>query len=687
MTYSRQLCVFLCALPMLRLLGGVEILPQSVFSVGEHGFWRVCFKDGACVSDMDFRTNGIPGGILREESEGKGCQWSYESPDVRVSVRRSSAGGGSVDYQATVELLSDRVATGFDFPARLRFDRKSVRRFSYPARSNWSLGLAFNWKFFNEREPKHGWWMSYRESKYPAQFADFARLETADGRSAAVYGLQPRPADKAWENPHPFNPATTAVGSDGKGGWYDHQFALYLKKGEAWVSPKVRIALGGTLQGALADYSVGNGFVRTLAEKVGNQEKLERLKRAPLYKSEVNAANAIRMLERLPVPTLYHFTTYLKGGFDKEYPDHFPVNRKLFGTEEDLRRVISVAHEKGHLICPYTNPTWWCDHPKGPTFMEKGEGALLVNMDGTHRHETYSKGKVDGWQVTCRHPDAQEANRRTLDRFVRDFPVDFVFQDQVGARDWIYDLNPAANGATDMPESYIAMNEEDSAHAALMTEDGWDRIAENNVALCGCNWWIFPFGQSHGGKRNYKEKFPADTWEIEPISLYLFHDKCLFYSHDLAGFVKTPALLAWTLGCGYQISYENRRYEKDEAERNWYEWLHLLQRLVVSRIAGQRLVRFRHDRTEFIRRGGDLTRDADDGTICARYGDVEVSVNLGDVERTVNGRRLAPYGWWITAPGLVSGNVPDANPFVESDGDRYEFCPSKLKQTKERNKR
>ena len=135
----------LCALFVLpitiQLLGAVEILPQSVFSAGEHGFWRVCFKDGGCVSDMDFKTNGIPGGIIREESVGKGLQWSYESPDVRVSVRRLSVGDGSVDYQATVELLSDRVATGFDFPARLRFDRKSVRRL--PPRSAEERFAAF----------------------------------------------------------------------------------------------------------------------------------------------------------------------------------------------------------------------------------------------------------------------------------------------------------------------------------------------------------------------------------------------------------------------------------------------------------------------------------------------------------------------------------------------------------------
>ena len=651
----------------------------SALEIGEHGLWRLRFDDGTALSAQDIATNGVPGAQLTVERPGEGrVVRRFSSPDAEVTIDATES-GDNTDLHATVSLRSGKTATQFDFPARLRFDRNTVKRFSYPGRSNWGLGLAFNEKFFTQKDPKSGEWMSYADCKYPTQFADFARLERKDGLSFAFFGVQPRPERAGWENPTPFVPAVTGVGADDTGGWYDHAFGVYLKKGDTWTSPVVRIVRGGSLRDNLEAYSQANGFRRTLLDKVGDAALLEKLKRAPLFKCEVTAEVARRMLEALPSPTLYHTTTYLKGGFDKEYPDHFPVNRELFGTEDDLRDVMDLAREKGHIFMPYTNPTWWCDHPRGPTFLEKGEAPLLVNLDGSHRYETYSGGKVDGWQVTVRHPDVRAANRLTLSRFVRDFPADFVFQDQVGARDWLYDLNPAARGATDMPEAYITMEEEDSASARLMAEDGWDRVAEYNVGLCGCNWWIFPFRHKSGTPRpHFKDQFPADCWEVEPITLYLAHDKCLFYSHNLGAFVDSPPILAWSLACGYQLSETNRRYETNETARDWYAWLHLVQRLVASRIAGQPLQAFKHDRSDFLARGGDLARREDDGIIIARYGDVDVAVNLGEITRVVAGHALAPYGWWIEAPGLVSGCPADGNPFVEVESARYELVNGKI---------
>ena len=658
-------------------------MATGALEAGEHGIWRIRFDDGTAISARDIITNGVSGAnFSKEKLNGNRRRQIYSADGIVVTVERTENDGIS-DCRATISLDIDKTALLFDFPARMRFDRNAVRRFSYPGRSNWGLGLAFNERFFTERDPASGKWMSYADVKYPTQFADFARVEFKDGSSSAVFGVQPRPEQAGWDNPTPFVPAVTGVGADDAGGWYDHAFGVYLKKGDSWTSPVVRIVRGGSLRDNLEAYSQANGFRRTLLDKVGNAALLEKLKRAPLFKCEVTAEVARRMLEALPAPTLYHTTTYLKGGFDKEYPDHFPVNRELFGTEDDLLDVMDLAREKGHIFMPYTNPTWWCDHPRGPTFLEKGEAPLLVNLDGSHRYETYSGGKVDGWQVTVRHLDVRAANRLTLSRFVRDFPADFVFQDQVGARDWLYDLNPAACGATDMPESYITMEEEDSASTRLMAEDGWDRVAEYNVGLCGCNWWIFPFRHKSGTPRpHFKDLFPADCWEIEPITLYLAHDKCLFYSHNLGAFVDSPPILAWSLACGYQLSETNRRYETNETARDWYAWLHLVQRLVASRIAGQPLLSFKHDRSAFLSRGGDLARREDDGTIVARYGDVDVAVNLGEIARVVAGHALAPYGWWIKAPGLVSGCPAGGNPFVETESSRFEFNNGKVSQVR-----
>jgi hypothetical protein len=93
-------------------------------------------------------------------------------------------------------------------------------------------------------------------------------------------------------------------------------------------------------------------------------------------------------LAKLPVPTQIHFADYLHGGFDKQYPDHLPPHPH-FGTPEQFRKLFDEEHRLGHLLSPYTNPTWWCDGPKGPTFEEHGEAPLLKGLDGKRAHERY----------------------------------------------------------------------------------------------------------------------------------------------------------------------------------------------------------------------------------------------------------------------------------------------------------
>ena len=82
------------------------------------------------------------------------------------------------------------------------------------------------------------------------------------------------------------------------------------------------------------------------------------LKRSVLVYVIGNAREKLAHLSQLPVPSLVHFADYLKGGFDKQYPDHLPPNPG-FGTPAELRDVFDRCHALGLLVMPYTNPTWW----------------------------------------------------------------------------------------------------------------------------------------------------------------------------------------------------------------------------------------------------------------------------------------------------------------------------------------
>ena len=61
---------------------------------------------------------------------------------------------------------------------------------------------------------------------------------------------------------------------------------------------------------------------------------------------------------------------------------------------------------------PYTNPTWWCDGPKGPTFVKHGEAPLLKKLDGKPAHEQYARN--EGFTVCHWHPAVRAANEQTV---------------------------------------------------------------------------------------------------------------------------------------------------------------------------------------------------------------------------------------------------------------------------------
>ena len=508
---------------------------------------------------------------------------------------------------------------------------------------------------------------------YPPLFSDFAHLTTQSGQEVALYGVQPRPPHEPWQNPTPFVPGETGVGGDDAGGWFFHAFAAYAKSGETARTPRVRIRIGAPLETALADYAQANTLTVSLKEKVTKPGTLDKLLRAPLLHLAGSATEAKKALAVAPVPSLYHPSRYLKGGFDKEYPDHLPPN-KDYGTMEELVDLFRTAQARGHLVSPYTNPTWWCDHPRGPSFISAGEAPLSIGLNGQTIHEQYAKN--DGWTICFWHPDVQKANRKTVREFTVDAPVDLLFQDQCGARAWRWDFNPAAPSPTAYAEGMVSMNEEDSRVVPLGTEDGWDQVANRQTALCGCSWRVVPTERRPPWRDQFKDVFPPDTWRIEPVNLRLFHDKVLFYMHDLGAFVTNERVLSWMLALGYNLSLapHAKAMEPNSPTYKWYEWLHVLQSRVVSRIAGQPLVRFQHDRTPLFATPGDPSREEDDGVVSAQWGEVSVLVNLGDVPRGYADKQLAPYGWWIEGPGLRSAHLEGESAFVEADGQRWVYA-------------
>ena len=495
--------------------------------------------------------------------------------------------------------------------------------------------------FFKAMVPRE--WMSIG-GDYPGLFADFVHWKWKDGGTCTMMGVQPRPPHKPWGCPKPFVPGTLRIGGAVSGGWVEHGFCAWVRKGEKWLSPTVRVVTNLTLEAACDEYVRANTMDRPLSDKVRDASKLAVLKRAPLLFLGDGAAKCMAAIPHIPVPSIIHQSQYLKGGFDKEYPDHLPP-RASYGTQEEMRAFVDALHAAGHFFSPYTNPTWWCDHPRGPTFLAAGEDPISLDEKGSPVYRYYGPN-ADGWSVCFWHSAVQAANRSTRRKFTVDVPCDILFQDECGARHQRYDFNEAAPHPTAYLEGMISMLEEDSQEIPLATEDGWDRVAREETALCGLSWGTVPLKETSILE---KAKIPPHLWDIEAIPGRLFHDKCLFFLHDLGGFVNNDRSLAWCIALGYQLSYRCNawHFTHDARAKAWYAKLHKIQQRIVARYAGRKLLSFRHDRSPLLARD-DIEASSlnDDGVVLAEYeGGLRLAVNLGEVARTVDGCALPPYGF------------------------------------------
>ncbi len=484
---------------------------------------------------------------------------------------------------------------------------------------------------------------------YPAGFADFFHLDTQAG-TASIYRVQPR-AWPPWEGAKDpqaiFVPGRLACGGDEQGGYCDRPFGTFVEPGQTWQAPTVRLAVGRSAAESLQAYCQANAIKRRLEDKMA-PEVLEKFRRAVLVYYGGNCREKLENLERLPVPTLIHFADYLKGGFDKQYPDHLPP-RPDFGSPEQFRAFFDRAHQLGHLVMPYTNPTWWCDGPRGPTFEREGEAPLLRTLDGQLSHERYALN--EGFTVCHWHPAVQAANRKTVRQFTEEYPVDVLFQDQCGARSWRYDTNSASPTPYAYTEGLVSMVAEDSQRKPLSTESGWDGVVNYEAQLCGMSWRLVPTEGGPSWRTLMKYDVPPETWQVFPLAQYIAHDKTAMLYHDLGQFVTDREVLAWALGLGFCLSYRVGALSlKNDEPREWLRWLDRLQKSLCARYVGEPVKRFEHDR-------GPKPSIEDDGIIRAAYGPVQVVANLGPDPRTEGGRELPGYGFYARAPGVVAANL------------------------------
>jgi len=235
-------------------------------------------------------------------------------------------------------------------------------------------------------------------------------------------------------------------------------------------------------------------------------------------------------------------------------------------------------------------------------------------------------------------------------------------QDQLGARSWIYDTNPAAGVPYAYTQGIIDIAKEDCEHVPLSTEDGFDRLINYEAEFCGLTWSLDP-GVKAIQRASYAQIFKdfqntptvhcgGSKWELYPISLMMAHDKVAFTHHDLGQTIDDKEQLTASLAIGYMMIYR-RGPDIEEDEMKWLRWLDLIQKHICARYIDKKLIDFEH---------------LEEGITRSTFENIVVTANWGDGDYEVSpGCVIAPKGFYVksTTEDLVAGV------FMEFNGIKY----------------
>ncbi|MDB5047163.1 MAG: discoidin protein [Fibrobacteres bacterium] len=433
---------------------------------------------------------------------------------VDVKVTASEAEGIELAAQA----MNTRTATvdTFSFPSALILNVEEIKDAFYPR----DPGITLSKAFFTARK-------SFAEV-YPGHiFADFIAVQTING-SLALYT---KGKDKNLENTMVgfFDPGT------GTSTTMQHKFSCAVAPGQTRSFPPVALRIGDTYIASGIAYRNDNGIDKfpSLSEKLG--AKKDRFFSEVVYKWDMPATNLsfaqskTDVIDKLPLPGILLPVTFQNGKHDSKYPDFLPPN-PLFGTQDQMKDMVSYAHQKGSLVYPYVNFSWW--DVNSPTLLNLPAGVTIANI--SDRSETYT-GTL-GVDVI---PDNAFVLQRTIqerDKLCANVGLDGLLEDQWGVHPMLTTAH--FNGVQTNLAASKAYN--------LGTECGIDMQAQYLATFLGSMY-------------DWDVRWPDVTTTYSfyfPMESVILRDKVLLYQHGLSqiGWTHSKAVLRWNLAYGYQLS-------------------------------------------------------------------------------------------------------------------------------------
>ncbi len=464
---------------------------------------------------------------------------------INVTVHIAATKGKGFDMQLEMQNNWGYPPSEIRFPADLIFNKADIKEALLPILP----GVVLDPGFFIQG-------IRY-ETTYPGNpgtFADFMALSSARG-SFALYS-------KAVDGKNQIVPAFF--------GFYfspcvkestclTHNYRATPLNKSTWMSPVVRIRVSETRLETIAKFREDDGLASdpSLRTKLG--ALYDRFVQMPMYKADamqlaIKFSDYPALLSKIPYPGLLHPVGYMPGGHDHSYPDFIPPDPQ-WGSTQDLAAMFKQAQAMGFLVMPYINPTWWDGN--SATLQKLPANTVIthisaMNANGGEYEECYGcpNSPRYGYAVSPYASFVQKRLAQVMDQMKKEVPSDLIFEDQIGVRTTLFDTNTASPSLDAYTQGWFEHTKK-YADARLMTEGGFDRLAETEVGFDGSvllserifqtdMWW---------GNHN---------WHVYPLAALAAGDKVFLYQHDLApeSFTQNKATLAWNAAMGYMLSYD-----------------------------------------------------------------------------------------------------------------------------------
>ena len=173
--------------------------------------------------------------------------------------------------------------------------------------------------------------------------------------------------------------------------------------------------------------------------------------------------------------------------------------------------------------------------------------ALSRRADDSLVYEKYNQ--EFGYRLSPLAPLAVQRRLEVRDSLLDDYDVDYLYQDQLGARRWLLDYHPSLDNPADYGWALMRIGREDAARSVVETEFGHDQALAFAAAFY---YWclppLSPVAHWPGAGREHPE---YEDWRRSfPYALYLSGGDAVIDIRD----ARSPPGLAWALLLGGRIN-------------------------------------------------------------------------------------------------------------------------------------